>query len=62
MLKGLFFRFLMLGQVFSHLTDESEGSDFLTGACRYEAFKFKFRNDDCDKIRFERFQASNFMQ
>ena len=62
MLEGLFLRFFMLGQAFCHLTDESEGSDLLTGGCRYEAFKFKFRNDDCDKIRFDRFQASNFMQ
>ena len=62
MLKGLFLRFLILGQAFCHLTDDSEGSELLTGGCRYEAFKFKFRNDDCDKLRFDRFKAFNLMQ
>ena len=62
MLAGLFLRFCMLGQAFCHLTDESEGSELLTGGCRYEAFKFKFRNEDCDKLRFDRFLIFKFIQ
>ena len=47
----------MLGQTFSHLTDETDGSEMLIGGCKYEAFKFKFSNDDsCDKLRFDGFE------
>ena len=49
----------MLGQAFCHLTEDSDGSEMLTGGCKYEAFRFKFSNDDsCDKLRLEIFKFS----
>ena len=57
MFKNFILKFFMLGQTFSHLTDETNGSEMLIGGCRYEAFKFKFSNDDsCDKLRFDGFE------
>ena len=57
MLNCFILKFFMLGRTFSHLTDETDGSEMLLGGCKYEAFKFKFSNDDsCDKLRFDGFE------
>ena len=61
MLKSLILRILLLSQAFCHLTDENDESEILAGGCKYEAFKFKFRNDNsCDKLRFGQFQVFKF--
>ena len=57
MFKSCILKFFVLGSTLSHLTDETNGSEMLLGGCRYEAFKFKFSNDDsCDKLRFDGFE------